>query len=123
VLDSEKIPVGIVTGIPAAGGCARRGWWANTTTPAARRGNTGAMPRRRWRNSRIAMDENGAGWRRWPLPGLHLLHDGDDRGAGFTKIAGEATFQLDVRSVSPHCLRLMFEKLHSLWKKSRLGAA
>jgi N-carbamoyl-L-amino-acid hydrolase len=32
--------------------------------------------------------------------------------AGFTKIAGEAEFSLDVRSVSPHACDLMFEALH-----------
>jgi N-carbamoyl-L-amino-acid hydrolase len=32
--------------------------------------------------------------------------------AGFTKIAGEATFSLDVRSVSPRACDMMFEALH-----------
>jgi len=115
VLDSEKIPVGIVTGIPGS----RR---LRQARVVGEYNHSGGTPRKYRRDAAAAlaelahrMDEE---WCRLEAMGHSLVCTfctmATTEEAGFTKIAGEATFQLDVRSVSPHACDLMFEKLHSL---------
>ena len=115
VLDSEEIPVGIVTGIPGS----RR---LRQARVIGEYNHSGGTPRKYRRDAAAAlaelahrMDEE---WCRLEAMGHTLVCTfctmATTAEAGFTKIAGEATFQLDVRSVSPHACDLMFEKLHSL---------
>jgi N-carbamoyl-L-amino-acid hydrolase len=113
VLDTEGIPVGIVTGIPGS----RR---LRQARVVGEYNHSGATPRKYRRDAAAAlaelvhrMDEE---WVRLETMGHVLVCTfctmATTAEAGFTKIAGEATFQLDVRSVSPHACDMMFEALH-----------
>ncbi|MEO3470611.1 hydantoinase/carbamoylase family amidase [Roseomonas sp. CAU 1739] len=113
VLDAEEIPVGIVTGIPGS----RR---LRAGRVVGEYNHSGGTPRKYRRDAAAAlaelayrMDEE---WCRLDSMGHVLVCTfctlATTEDAGFTKIAGEATFQLDVRSVSPHACDLMFEALH-----------
>lgn len=113
VLDAERIPVGIVTGIPGS----RR---LRQGRVIGEYNHSGGTPRKYRRDAAAAlaelvhrMDEE---WVRLESMGHVLVCTfctmATTAEAGFTKIAGEATFQLDVRSVSPHACDLMFEALH-----------
>lgn len=115
VLDADEIPVGIVTGIPGS----RR---LRQGRVIGEYNHSGGTPRKYRRDAAAAlaelahrMDEE---WCRLEAMGHVLVCTfctmATTAEAGFTKIAGEATFQLDVRSVSPHACDLMFERLHSL---------
>ena len=100
---------------PARGGCARRGCWANTTTPAPRPAASAATPRSRSPNSPTGWTRHG---RRWRRPGIALVCTfcvlATTEEAGFTKIPGEARFQLDVRSVEPASVDALYAALHRL---------
>lgn len=113
VLEAEGIPVGIVTGIPGS----RR---LREGRVVGEYNHSGATPRKYRRDAAAAlaelvhrMDEE---WVRLETMGHELVCTfctmATTAEAGFTKIAGEATFMLDVRSVSPHACDLMFEALH-----------
>ncbi len=113
VLDAEQVPIGIVTGIPGS----RR---LRQGRVIGEYNHSGATPRKYRRDAAAAlaelvhrMDEE---WCRLDTMGHVLVCTfctmATTAEAGFTKIAGEATFQLDVRSVSPHACDLMFEALH-----------
>ncbi|WP_137124055.1 hydantoinase/carbamoylase family amidase [Roseomonas sp. HF4] len=113
VLDAERIPVGIVTGIPGS----RR---LRQARVVGEYNHSGGTPRKYRRDAAAAlaelahrMDEE---WVRLETMGHVLVCTfctmATTEEAGFTKIAGEATFQLDVRSVSPHACDMMFEALH-----------
>jgi N-carbamoyl-L-amino-acid hydrolase len=113
VLDAERIPVGIVTGIPGS----RR---LRAARVVGETNHSGGTPRKYRRDAAAAlaelayrMDEE---WCRLDAMGHVLVCTfctmATTAEAGFTKIAGEATFQLDVRSVSPHACDMMFEALH-----------
>lgn len=113
VLDAEKIPIGIVTGIPGS----RR---LRQARVIGEYNHSGGTPRKYRRDAAAAlaelvhrMDEE---WVRLETMGHVLVCTfctmATTAEAGFTKIAGEATFQLDVRSVSPHACDMMFEALH-----------
>ncbi len=113
VLDTEQVPIGIVTGIPGS----RR---LRQGRVIGEYNHSGATPRKYRRDAAAAlaelvhrMDEE---WCRLDTMGHVLVCTfctmATTAEAGFTKIAGEATFQLDVRSVSPHACDLMFEALH-----------
>ena len=115
VLDTEGVPIGIVTGIPGS----RRLRAAGVT---GEYNHSGATPRKYRRDAAIALAE--------------LAHRVDDRWvaleamghrlvctfcvlattaeAGFTKIAGEARFQLDVRSVNGHSVDALMETLYDI---------
>ncbi len=115
VLDTEGVPIGIVTGIPGS----RRLRAAGVT---GEYNHSGATPRKYRRDAAIALAE--------------LAHRVDDRWvaleatghtlvctfcvlattaeAGFTKIAGEARFQLDVRSVNGHSVDALMETLYEI---------
>lgn len=115
VLDSEEIPIGIVTGIPGS----RR---LRQARVIGEYNHSGGTPRKYRRDAAIALAELAhrldEEWCRLESMGHSLVCTfctmATTAEAGFTKIAGEATFQLDVRSVSPRACDMMFEKLHSL---------
>ncbi|CAH0171358.1 Zn-dependent hydrolase [Roseomonas sp. CECT 9278] len=113
VLDTEQVPIGIVTGIPGS----RR---LRAARVVGEYNHSGATPRKYRRDAAAAlaelvhrMDEE---WCRLDALGHVLVCTfctmATTAEAGFTKIAGEATFSLDVRSVSPRACDLMFEALH-----------
>ena len=113
VLDTEGVPIGIVTGIPGS----RR---LRAARVIGEYNHSGATPRKYRRDAAIALAE--------------LAHRVDDRWvaleatghtlvctfcvlattaeAGFTKIAGEARFQLDVRSVNARSVDALMETLY-----------
>jgi N-carbamoyl-L-amino-acid hydrolase len=115
VLDMEGVPVGIVTGIPGS----RR---LRAARVVGETNHSGATPRKYRRDAAIALAE--------------LAHRIDDRwaelearghalvctfcvlattaDAGFTRIAGEAEFQLDVRSVNPRSVDAVMETLYEI---------
>ena len=113
VLDTEQVPIGIVTGIPGS----RR---LRAARVIGEYNHSGATPRKYRRDAAAAlaelvhrMDEE---WCRLDAMGHVLVCTfctmATTAEAGFTKIPGEAEFSLDVRSVSPHACDLMFEALH-----------
>lgn len=113
VLETEQVPIGIVTGIPGS----RR---LRAARVMGEYNHSGATPRKYRRDAAAAlaelvhrMDEE---WCRLDAMGHVLVCTfctmATTPEAGFTKIAGEAAFSLDVRSVSPHACDLMFEALH-----------
>ncbi len=113
VLDTEQVPIGIVTGIPGS----RR---LRQARVVGEYNHSGATPRKYRRDAAAAlaelvhrMDEE---WCRLDTMGHVLVCTfctmATTAEAGFTKIAGEAEFSLDVRSVSPHACDLMFEAMH-----------
>ena len=118
VLDAEEIPVGIVTGIPGS----RR---LRQGRVVGEYNHSGGTPRKFRRDAAVALAELAyrldEEWCRLEQMGHVLVCTfctlATTADAGFTKIAGEATFQLDVRSVSPHACDLMFERVHSLMEE------
>lgn len=118
VLESEEVPIAIVTGIPGS----RR---LRQARVIGEYNHSGATPRKYRKDAAVAVAELAhrldEEWCRLEQMGHSLVCTfctlGTTADAGFTKIAGEATFQLDVRSVSPHACDLMFEKLHELMEE------
>jgi N-carbamoyl-L-amino-acid hydrolase len=115
VLDTEAIPVGIVTGIPGS----RRHRKARVVGEYS---HSGAVPRKYRRDAAIAaaelahrLDEH---WGLLERQGHVLvctfceLFTGPQ--SGFTKISGEVGFSLDVRSVDADSCDAMFAELHRL---------
>jgi len=115
VLDAEAIPVGIVTGIPGS----RRhragrvhGQW----------NHSGGTPRRYRADAAIALAEFAVAlddaWGRLEAEGHKMVCTfctlATSAEAGFTKIAGEAGFMLDIRSVDPRSVDALFEDMHRL---------
>ncbi|MDQ2803092.1 MAG: hydantoinase/carbamoylase family amidase, partial [Pseudomonadota bacterium] len=115
VLDTDEIPVGIVSGIPGS----RR---LRAARVLGAYNHSGATPRAYRRDAAIAaaelafrLDEH---WAELEAMGrrlvctICLLATTDQ--AGFGKVPGEARFQLDVRSVDPASVDAMFAELHRL---------
>lgn len=102
VLDSEDISVGIVTGIPGS----RR---LRSARIVGAYNHSGATPRRYRRDAAAALAEFAyrvdEEWAALDARGRKMVCTfcvmGTTEAAGFTKVAGEARFQLDVRSVDP----------------------
>lgn len=115
VLDAEKIPAGIVTGIPGS----RR---LRAARVLGEYNHSGATPRRYRRDAAIALAELATRlddhWAELDAAGHMLVCTfcvlATAAEAGFTKVPGEAHFQLDVRSVTPASLDAMFATLHQL---------
>jgi N-carbamoyl-L-amino-acid hydrolase len=115
VLDGEAIPVGIVTGIPGS----RRYRAARVLGEYS---HSGAVPRRYRRDAAIALAEFAheldEAWGRLDADGHEMVCTfcvlATTEQAGFTKIPGEARFQLDMRSVSPASLDLLHGTLERL---------
>ncbi len=114
VLEAEGIPVGIVTGIPGSRRL-RRG------RVLGEYNHSGATPRRYRRDAAIALAELAvaldeawcgleAGGHRMVCTLCEMATTAE---AGFTKIAGEARFSLDVRSVDLRACDALFEVLHA----------
>ncbi len=115
VLDAEEIPVGIVTGIPGS----RR---LRAARVSGEYNHSGATPRRYRRDAAIALAELATRlddhWGALDARGHTLVCTfcvlATAEEAGFTKVPGEARFQLDVRSVDPGNVDAVFAELHRL---------
>ncbi len=115
VLDVEGIPVGIITGIPGS----RR---LRAARVVGEYNHSGATPRKYRRDAAAALAELAhrvdERWVQLEAQGHVLVCTfcvmGTTAEAGFTKIAGEAVFQLDVRSVNPHSVDALMETLYEL---------
>jgi len=115
VLDAEAVPVGIVTGIPGS----RRLRGARVV---GEYNHSGATPRRYRRDAAIALAELAtrldAHWAALEARGHALVCTfcvlATTEAAGFTKIPGEARFELDVRSVEMGSVDAVFAELHRL---------
>jgi len=115
VLDIEQIPIGIVTGIPGS----RR---YRTGRIEGVYNHSGAVPRKYRNDAAMALAEFAfrldEEWQRLEQAGhtmvLTFCRMGTTERAGFTKIPGEATFELDVRSVSMETLGILFDHLHAI---------
>jgi N-carbamoyl-L-amino-acid hydrolase len=115
VLDAEATPVGIVTGIPGS----RRHRRARVLGEYS---HSGAVPRKYRRDAAIAaaelahrLDEHwGALERAGHVLVCTVCELATGPQSGFTKIAGEVAFSLDVRSVRQESCDAMFAELHRL---------
>ncbi len=115
VLDAASIPVGVVTGIPGS----RR---HRAGTVAGETNHSGATPRAYRRDAAAALAELAfrldQAWERMEAEGHELvctfcvLATGPD--AAFTKIAGSARFELDMRSRSRASLDQLHDELERL---------
>ena len=115
VLEAEKIPLGIVTGIPGS----RR---LRNARVLGEYNHSGTTPRRYRADAAIALAELAyrvdEHWAMLETQGHAMVVTfcvlGTTEEAGFTKIAGEARFQLDVRSVNPASVDALYAELHRL---------
>jgi N-carbamoyl-L-amino-acid hydrolase len=115
VLDAEEVPVGIVTGVPGS----RR---LRAARVVGEYNHSGATPRKYRRDAAIALAELAhrvdERWAALEAEGHRLVCTfcvlATTTEAGFTKIAGEAQFQLDVRSVNPHSVDALMECVYEL---------
>jgi N-carbamoyl-L-amino-acid hydrolase len=115
VLDTAEIPVGIVTGIPGS----RR---LRDARVLGAYNHSGATPRRYRADAAIALAELAHRlddhWAALETQGHALVATfcvlATTAEAGFTKIPGEARFQLDMRSVQPASVDAMMTELHRL---------
>ncbi len=115
VLDAEEIPVGIITGIPGS----RR---YRTARVVGEYNHSGATPRRYRRDAAIALSELAfqldEAWGAMEARGHRMVCTfcvlGTTPEAGFTKIPGEAQFQLDIRAVDPASIAELDATLHRL---------
>ncbi|WP_144182859.1 hydantoinase/carbamoylase family amidase [Elioraea rosea] len=115
VLDSDGIPVGIITGVPGS----RR---LRAARVVGRYDHSGATPRRYRHDAAIALAELAhrldEEWARLDAAGREMVCTfcvlATTEEAGFTKIPGEARFQLDVRSVVPAYCDALFDALHAM---------
>jgi N-carbamoyl-L-amino-acid hydrolase len=122
VLEADGIPVGIVTGIPGS----RRHRHARITGEYS---HSGAVPRKYRADAAVAMAELAyrldAYWGELEREGHRLVctfcEMATGAQAGFTKIAGEVNFSLDVRAVDPAPLGKMFNELHRLKAEIEAG--
>ena len=115
MLDAEGIPVGLVTGIPGS----RR---YRAARVLGEYNHSGATPRRYRRDAAIALAELAHrlddAWAVLEAEGHQMVCTfcvlATTEEAGFTKIPGEARFQLDMRSVSPDSLNALHAVLDRL---------
>lgn len=115
VLDAEGIAVGIVTGIPGS----RR---LRAARVLGEYNHSGATPRKYRRDAAIALAELAhrvdERWAALEAMGHALVATfcvlATTEEAGFTRIAGEARFQLDVRSVNPRSVDALMETVYEL---------
>lgn len=113
VLDAEEVPVGIVTGIPGS----RR---LRAARVLGEYNHSGGTPRKYRRDAAIALAELAVAldeaWCRLDAEGRPMVCTfctlATTAEAGFTKIAGEARFMLDVRSVDLRNCDRLFEVLY-----------
>lgn len=113
VLDAEQIPIGIVTGIPGS----RR---LRAGRVIGEYNHSGGTPRKYRKDAAIALADLAVAmdeaWCRLEARGHRMVCTfcvlATTAEAGFTKIPGEAQFQLDVRSVNLHSVDALFEVLY-----------
>ncbi len=116
ILEAEKLPIGIVTGI--------RG---NFRLPAARilgeYSHCGGVPRSYRHDSVVAgadlIHALDALWREWNAAGKDMAFTvgkffTDPRQHALTKICGEVSFSLDLRSVVPELLSELEDRVHAI---------
>jgi N-carbamoyl-L-amino-acid hydrolase len=121
VLEAEDIPLGIVSGIPGS----RR---LRAGRVLGEYNHSGGTPRKYRRDAAIALAELAVAmdeaWCTLEAKGHSMVCTfcvlATTEAAGFTKIAGEAQFQLDVRSVNLHSVDALFEVLYA--KKAEIEA-
>jgi N-carbamoyl-L-amino-acid hydrolase len=114
VLDAEEIPLGIVTGIPGS----RR---LRAARVLGEYNHSGGTPRKYRRDAAVALAELAVAldeaWCRMDAEGRAMVCTfctmATTAEAGFTKIAGEARFMLDVRSLDLRNCDRLFEVLHT----------
>jgi N-carbamoyl-L-amino-acid hydrolase len=114
VLEAEEIPIGIVTGIPGT----RR---LRAGRVFGEYNHSGATPRKYRRDAAIALAELAVAvddaWCLMEARGHAMVCTfcalGTTAEAGFTKIAGEAHFMLDVRSINLHSCDALYEVLYA----------
>ena len=112
VLEGAETPLGIITGIPGS----RR---LRQGRVVGEYNHSGATPRRYRRDAAIALAELAVAlddkWAELEAQGHQLVCTfctlATTEEAGFTKIAGEATFMLDVRSVNPASCDAIFAEI------------
>jgi len=115
VLEAEQLPLGIVTGIPGS----RR---LRAARVLGEYNHSGATPRRYRADAAIALAELAHRldeyWAVLETQGHALVVTfcvlATTAEAGFTKIPGEASFQLDVRSVNPASVDAVFAEMNRL---------
>jgi N-carbamoyl-L-amino-acid hydrolase len=115
VLEAAQIPVAVVTGIPGS----RR---LRAARVVGEYNHSGATPRQYRRDAAMALAELAhrldEHWALLETQGHRLVCTfcvlATTAEAGFTKIPGEAVFQLDVRSVESGSVDAMFTELHRL---------
>jgi N-carbamoyl-L-amino-acid hydrolase len=113
VLEAEGIPLGIVTGVPGS----RR---LRAGRVLGEYNHSGATPRKYRRDAAIALAELAVeldeAWCLLEAKGHQLVCTfcvlATTEEAGFTKIPGEARFQLDVRSLDLHSVDALYEVLY-----------
>jgi N-carbamoyl-L-amino-acid hydrolase len=114
VLEAEEIPIGIVTGIPGT----RR---LRAGRVFGEYNHSGATPRKYRRDAAIALADLAVAlddaWCLMEARGHSMVCTfcvmGTTAEAGFTKIAGEASFMLDVRSINLHSCDALYEVLYA----------
>jgi N-carbamoyl-L-amino-acid hydrolase len=114
VLEAEEIPIGIVTGIPGT----RR---LRAGRVFGEYNHSGATPRKYRRDAAIALADLAVAlddaWCLLEARGHSMVCTfcvmGTTAEAGFTKIAGEASFMLDVRSINLHSCDALYEVLYA----------
>ncbi len=130
VLEAEGVPLGVVTGLP---GSLR----LRDAAVFGEYNHSGATPRKYRADAAMALAELAyrldEHWARLEARGLRLVCTfctmGTTVEAGFTKVPGEARFQLDVRSTDPAALAAMAVELERLvaeigprrWVRFELG--
>lgn len=115
VLDSEQIPVGVVTAIPSS-----RRYRAGRVV--GQYNHSGATPRKYRADAAAALAELvyrvDQRWEQLDAEGIQLVCTfctmGTANEASLTKIAGESHFQLDVRSTDPAAVNTIFEYIESI---------
>ena len=115
MLEFERVPLGIVTGIPGS----RRHRFGRVL---GRWDHSGAAPRRFRSDAALAAAELTVeldrAWERLEAAGHELVCTmcvlATPAQAGFGKVAGEAAFKLDARSLSQAALDALFADLHRL---------
>jgi N-carbamoyl-L-amino-acid hydrolase len=115
VLEAQQIPVGIITGIPGS-----RRLRAGRVLGAYN--HSGATPRRYRQDAAMALAELAVklddAWAQLDATGHAMVVTfcvlATTEEAGFTKVPGEARFQLDVRSVDIANVNTILDELHRL---------
>ncbi len=115
VLEAEGVPIGIVTGIPGS----RR---LRASRVLGEYNHSGATPRKYRRDAAVALADLAyhldEAWCRLEAQGHQMVCTvctmATTEDAGFTKIAGEARFSLDVRSVNLHSCDALMEVLYDI---------